>query len=784
MRSTVLCLLLSLLPIYSFAADVVTYEVKGLNKPAEILVDEWGIPHIYADDHYDAFFVQGFNAARDRLWQIDLWRKRGLGQLSSVLGEAFLEQDKAARLFLYRGHMFQEWLAYGNDAKKIATAFTAGINAYIRLTEQNPDLLPVEFTVLDYKPSTWMPSDVVRIRSNGLWRNVTSEAHRAQMVCQFGLETEKARYKLEPDWETVVPEGLDPCDVPEGVDRLYRLAKAPVDFSRAVQFAGKDSRTATELSATFSALHERDYGAGSNNWAVAPAKTATGRPVLANDPHRGHAVPSLRYAAHLVAPGLNVIGAGEPALPGISIGHNEKIAFGLTIFSIDQEDLMVYRTKRDRYRYKGQWHAFTEVEEQFAVRGGVTVTQTLRFTHHGPVIHSEKKQAFAVQAAWLEPGMAPYFGSIEYMRAQNWNEFLGALNRWGAPSENQVYADTDGNIGYKPAGLMPVRHNYDGLMPVPGDGTYEWDGFYDMDVLPVEYNPERQWVGTANANSLPDGYPYESIKPGFEWAAPFRINRIAEVLDATEEHTLTDSLKLQRDYLSLPARSVLTAVDIDALPTPAPELFRDWDYILTRDSAAAALFQVWMSRFLTQAIFAHMLPDVDVAQLGNLQSTRALEYFLSQSPEVRQLIAGQSLALAVTETQGLLDEDHANWQWGELHTIKFRHPLQSLVGTTLADRLDIVRVSRGGSAFTPNSTRYNNQFEVVSGGSWRMVLDVGNWDHAYMTNSPGQSGDPDSPFYDNLLQNWADDGALPLIFSREKVVEHTVQTYLLTPVDE
>jgi penicillin amidase len=239
-------------------------------------------------------------------------------------------------------------------------------------------------------------------------------------------------------------------------------------------------------------------------------------------------VPSLRYIAHLNGPGINVIGAGEPALPGISIGHNDEIAFGLTIFPIDQEDLYVYKKKRGGYEYKGDVEPFVEVQESVAVKNGKPQNISLKFTRHGPVVAETKKHAFVVRAAWLEPGMAPYFGSIEYMRAQNFREFVGALNRWGAPSENQVYADTEGNIGYKPAGRFPKRDNWDGLMPVPGDGRYEWDGYFDMDVLPEEYNPKRGFSGTANAMSLPGDYPIDQYKVGFEWSAPWRYKRLWE----------------------------------------------------------------------------------------------------------------------------------------------------------------------------------------------------------------------------------------------------------------
>ena len=407
------------------------------------------MPHIYAGDHYDAFFVQGYNAARDRLWQIDLWRRRGLGRLSEVFGGAYAEQDRASRLFLYRGDMYREWLAYGSDAKRIAEAFVAGINAFVTRTEQDPSLLSPEFALLGYRPARWQASDVVRIRSHGLWRNVKSEVTRARVTCRFGLEADALRRKLTPDWRPVLPEGLDPCSIPEDVLRDYELATSGVEFDK------PEAGIALEDSGA-----SRD-GAGSNNWAVSPARTATGRPILANDPHRGHGVPSLRYIAHLVAPGLNVIGAGEPALPGISIGHNERVAFGLTIFALDQEDLYVYEMHPEdpgSYRYRGDWLPFETIGETIEIRDAPDLEATIKFTRHGPVVFEDpdEHRAFAVRAGWLEPGMAPYFGSVEYMRAQNWREFVAALNRWGAPAENQVYADVDGNIGYKPAGLVRV----------------------------------------------------------------------------------------------------------------------------------------------------------------------------------------------------------------------------------------------------------------------------------------------------------------------------------------
>ncbi len=756
-----------------------SYTVPGLEAPAEIIVDAWGVPHIYAGTHYDAFFVQGFNAARDRLWQIDLWRRRGLGLLSEVLGEAYVAQDRAARLFLYRGDMYPEWLAYGSDAKRIAEAFTAGINAFVGLLDSHPALMPPEFELLGYRPSRWQASDVVRIRSNGLWRNVTSEVKRARIACRHGLDAASLWKVLEPTWNPRIPDGLDPCSIPEGVIDTYLLAKAPVSFDAAALARG----TADEA-ARIAGVRADDLARelGSNNWAVAPSRTATGRPILADDPHRGHAVPSLRYLAHLVAPGLDVIGAGEPALPGISIGHNQRIAFGLTIFPIDQEDLYVYERAGQGYRYRGRVEPYTTVTETVPVRGGVARQVSLDFTRHGPVVYETENRVFAVRAAWLQPGMSPYFGSVEYMRAQNWREFLGALNRWGAPAENQVYADVDGNIGYKPAGLFPRRRNWDGLLPVPGDGRYEWDGHFDMDALPVEFNPARGFTGTANSMNLPADYPIAERRIGFEWSAPWRYRRLWEVLERQDSHTLRDSLALQRDYHSVLARQVVERLPdrADGAAGEALEMLAGWDHVLRPDSAPALLWAVWFYRHLPPALAAALLPEEPGAllPLDTLTILDTLGYPLGQS------VARDTLAEAWQAATAEFGPPRG-WRWGDLHQMRFEHPLLARAGGDLADDMRYPPYPRGGSANTTNNTSFDpRDFLVRSGASFRMVLDVGNWDAARMTNAPGQSGDPRSPFYDNLLAGWAADDSFPMLYSRELVEANQVLRIRLTPAGQ
>ena len=753
-------------------------EVRGLKQAAEILVDKWGVPHIYAKSVDDAFLVQGFNAARDRLFQIDLWRRRGLGRLAEVLGPAYVEQDKAARLFLYRGDMAKEWAAYGPDAQSIAQAFVAGINAYVDWLGAHADQVPDEFKLLGYRPSKWGPSDVVRIRSHGLTRNLTSEVARANTVCKTdrvnGPKYDQVRYGLQPAWQTKVPEGLDSC-LPEDVLRVFSLATEDVHIGRA----------ATERAAIVTEPE------GSNNWTISPSKSATGRPILANDPHRAYTTPSLRYIAHINAPGMSIIGAGEPALPGISIGHNGTIAFGLTIFDVDQEDLYVYDlnlANEREYRYKGAWEPMRVVRETVAVQGSGPVSTELLFTRHGPVIYTDaaKHRAYAVRACWLEPGMAPYFGSVWYMRAGNFVDFQRAMLHWGAPTENQVYADVKGNIGWIPGGLAPIRPNWDGLMPVPGDGRYEWAGFWPGDKLPSSYNPAAGYVTTSNEMNLPDGYPYQERKLSFEWTNSSRHDRLDEVLKSLPKVSIEDAMKLQNDVTSIPARRLVALLaplgSNDPKTKAALNLLRGWDAVESADSPQAALMEVWISRHLGRAFVdtvlppnaAHAVASPDIAvMLDTLERPEAAPY--------REHLLLTSLAAAYAETEKLQGGDPSKWQWGKLHHSLPEHPLFGALQGDWA-RLQPGPFPAPGSPYTPNQAAYRlSDFQMNIGPSFRMVLDVGNWDNSRAVNFPGQSGNPNDVHYRDLAEKWLTGKYFPLLYSRDAIERASTMHILLKP---
>jgi len=764
------------------AAPSGTYVVAGLRQAVEVVEDRWGVPHLYANSVEDVFLAQGFQAARERLFQIDLWRRRGLGVLSEVFGASYVEQDAAARLFLYRGDMRREWESYGPDARMAATQFAAGVNAYVDWLAQHPDALPEEFRLVGYTPSHWQPEDVVRIRSHGLTRNVASEVARSKVACAAGVEADRVRMHLEPEWHTTVPAGFDPCTLPPDVLRVFELATQPVAFDRA---ARKPVVPGALAMADANAELE-----GSNNWTIAPGRSATGRPILANDPHRKYTMPSQRYIAHLSAPGLDAIGAGEASQPGLSIGHNGTIAFGLTVFYVDQEDLYVYEldpNDHGRYRYGQGWEPLRTVKERVSVAGEPPRDIELRFTRHGPVVKIDeaRHRAYVVRTAWQEPGMSPYYGNLRLLRARTFAEFKGAIRTWGAPTENLVYADVHGNIGWAPGGLVPKRRGYDGLLPVPGDGRYEWDGFYTGDDFPSAYNPPEGFIATANQMDLPADYPYQEKKLGFEWVNPARYQRIRNVLSASPHVSIDDSIRLQGDQLSLPALRIIALLPRAGA---ASAMLHAWDGVESADSAPAALFEVWRKHHLGPAFVKAVLPPAAaraVAQPDLATLLDALEHpqkwFGDDAVAKRDRLLSDTLDAAYADTSQLLGPQSGEWKWGRLLHSSFQHPLSTRVDDATRARLNAGPLPRGGSEFTVNASTYDKDFTHTAGASFRMVLDVGNWDASRAINTPGQSGLPDAAHYRDLAESWSAGATFPLLYSRPAVERNAARRIVLTP---
>ena len=781
-----------------------TLDTAGLIAPVEIVTDRWGISHIYAENEHDLFFAQGYAAARDRLFQFEIWRRRATGTVAEILGARELERDTGARLFRFRGDLTTEMRHYHERGDTIIPAFVDGVNAYIDRTARDPDLLPLEFELLGITPGRWTP-EVVVSRHQGLVSNVTQELDNARAVAALGADAVKELNYYIGDPDLTIDPAIDASRLHGGILDLYRahrraLAFEPDDVT--VAFRG-DRETFERLAAAMPSeidLERNDYDAiGSNNWVVHGTRTLSGYPIMANDPHRAQSAPSLRYWVHLVAPGWNVIGGGEPVLPGVSIGHNEHGAWGLTVFGQDNEDLYVYETNPanpNQYRHLGRWEEMTVIRDTIPVKGQAGAAVELKYTRHGPVVFEDPatNTAYAVAAAWLDYGSAPYLASLRMDQATTWEEFVEACNYSRIPSENMVWADRAGNIGYQAVGVSPIRPNHSGLVPVPGDGRYEWDGFLPIKALPSVVNPPKGYFGTANNYTLldvPERYPYwEALH--YTWGDQMRAARVEEVLANARHMTVVDNMQLMMDELSVAARNLvplLRAVPgLDARADRARRMLLDWDGVLDKDSVEPAIYVSW-ERELRAAVHRTVVPPAVRDHIRGVNTKRLLDWLTA--PDGRfgdDPLAGRDAVLRETldaALDGLRERfgtaDMTTWQYGgeRFKHALIRHPLSAAVNADLRRRLDVGPLPRGGYGGTVHNTGGGDN--QTSGASLMIIADTANWDNSVGLNTPGQAGDPDSPHYRDLFDVWGRDRYFPIFFSRAKVDSVTESTTLLRP---
>jgi len=749
--------------------------MEGLDRPVNILRDRSGIAHIYAENQHDLFFAQGVVAAQDRLFQMELWKRAGEGRLAEILGPSALARDVNARALSYRGDMQAEYESYSPDTQAILTAFTDGINSYIAsLTAPGGPGLPIEFQLARFSPDPWHPEDCLnRMAAFSMTGNALSELEHAQALTELGAEKASKLFDFDPAIALDPAPGLDLTGLSPELLRNLVGSDQPIQFP----------------------AHSLE---GSNNWTISGQLTASGKPLLANDPHRVMALPSLRYMVHLVAPGWNVIGAGEPGLPGVALGHNEHIAWGFTIFGIDQQDLYVEELNPANpleYKTEAGWKKMEVRREVFLIKNATPAEVDLKFTRHGPVLWQDGKRALALRWVGTEPGTAGYLASLAIDRAQNWNQFESAMARWKVPSENLVYADSKGNIGEHSAGLAPLR-NWSGLLPVPGTGNYNWTGFVPTMELPHFFNPREGFVATANHKMIPEHYPYNI---GFEWNPPYRVMRIRSVIENAKQHhhqlTIPDMESLQSDVTSLPAIDFQKLLRTTPLKeNPALTGFLHWDGRLTRESSDAALYEVWFQEicFALGQRFSREQGGryIDLSPLTVLRILANPDTNPDTSPEKDLFrdnpLAGRNQMLADTLQSArnvlkkFLGPDPSQWSWGKLHTINFRHALDQQPGAK--DLLDLGPLSRPGDENTVNATgAYVDSWEQVSGASYREILDPSDWDQSVAVNAPGQSGQPGSPHYSDLMPLWDAGRYFPLLYSRKAVEAETTDRLVLEP---
>lgn len=771
--------------------------VSGLKQPVEIIRDEHGVNHIFAQNQHDLFFAQGYAAAKDRLFQFEIWRRQATGTVAEILGEREVKRDIGARLFKYRGDLTTELNHYHPQGEEIIRAFTDGVNAFIKETENNPQLLPIEFELLGIKPGYWTP-EVVISRHQGLVGNVTDELDIARAVVLLGDEKVKELRVFEPGEPNLTFDpAIDTAGLFENILELYTTYRRSVSFKPEDLIANANPSATSyhflaqaDEQALLELINSSQHVIGSNNWVVSGKKSESGFPLLANDPHRALAAPSLRYMVHLHAPGWNVVGGGEPTIPGISIGHNKHGAWGLTVFEVDSEDLLVYDIDPKnplRYKYNGSWEEMQIIPDTIKVKVAADVYVNHQYTRHGPVtfVDTKRNKAYAVRCAWLEPGGAPYLASLRMDVAKTWEEFREACTFSHLPGENMIWADRDGNIGWQVVGIAPVRKNWNGLLPVPGDGRYEWDGYLPIKLLPNTLNPEKGFWATANENLVSSNYPHRDAV-GWEWADSSRANRVNEVLASKEKFTVDDMKQLQVDYLSLPARNLVPYLQQlefeNTTHDSLKNLLLNWDYILSSSSIEAAIYVAWEREIIREA-YARFVPAHARDAIRYVPLRRIQEWLKINRAELggTNSFLKSCFQKAVDNLKEKLGNDINSWQYGQpdYHHALIKHPLSNAVNDSLRELLNCGPLPRGGNGFTPGMT--GNSDNQTSGASFRMVADLSNLNKTWFTNAPGQSGDIHSLFYKNLFQPWARDEHFSVFFTKDSIEKAAHERIVLNP---
>jgi penicillin amidase len=728
-------------------------EVTGLTAAVSITRGSHGIPTIRAASDRDAAFALGFVHAQDRLFQMDLMRRAGAGRLSEWFGAPTLGIDRFMRtLGLYRAAA-SEYPLLSPGLRAVLDAYAAGVNAYLK--ERRGALTP-EYYLLNVTPEPWTPADTLvwgKLMDLDLAGNFRRELLHARLAQRLSADELQLLYPPYPK-------------------------DAPVTLSEAAMHALEGLRLDV-----IAAQIPRSIGPAfaSNNWVVDGAHSASGKPLLANDPHLGLSAPSVWYLARLDTPGLSLAGATAPGSPLLVLGHNQRIAWGFTDTDSDVEDLFVERVDPkdpSHYLTPNGSAPFVTRSEEILVRGAAPVHLTVRETRHGPVIsdlggsYAEPTPAgsvLALETTFLQGDDRTPDALFALNRAQNWEGFRAALRDFVAPQQNMVYGDVDGNIGFLAPGRVPIRAKGDGWLPAPGwSGDYDWTGYIPFDQLPSAFNPPAGRIASANNKIVPDSYPYFL---GRAWALPYRVERIDDMLKATPQQSPATSAAIQGDTLSLMVKDVLplmlAAKPGSRLAADALDRLRAWDGRMERGQVAPLLFVAWLREF-NRTLFADRLGDAFEDYWGlhpdvvRLILTEHPEWCAGKSAPKGQDCAGAlaaALDRALDELKRRFGDDMEQWRWGVPHQARFANRFWSSI--PVLGRLFAAAVSADGGYDTVNvgATRLASSSEPyadVHGPTLRMIVDLADPAAARFMIAPGESGNVLSPHYDDLMASWRD----------------------------
>lgn len=738
--------------------------VSGPTAPVEILRDDFGIPHIIAESPNDAYFGLGFVHAQDRMFQMEQQRRLSQGRLSEVLGSSTLEYDRFLRLLDLHRAAQASVAALDPATRESLNAYATGVNAFI---ETHDGALSPEFTLLlAADPAPWSAADsiawlkVMALHLSGNWRD---EALRAAMIAEIGAEKTASFF---PDVPAATPSILDAAE----------------------------GRAFYDLSSLLSDLLP-PAGNGSNNWVVDGSHTRSGMPLLANDPHLGFSIPAIWYLAHLEAPGLSVAGATLPGIPLVIVGTNGEIAWGVTNTGPDTQDLFIERLDPEdnsRYLTPDGSESFAGREEVIEVRFGENVTVSMLETRHGPVLTGIRDQvdglvgddeAIALSWTMLQDDDRTIEAGLALHTASNWPEFVASARPYAGPQQNIVYADRRDNIGLLAPATIPIRSSGDGLIPVPGwTGEFDWIGAIPFHDLPGTFNPETGMIATANDKLVAEDYPYLL---GHQWQPGYRAQRIRDLLAERNDHDVASFRSMQLDETSLFARAMLPYAR-EAEPQSAngktlQGMLANWDGDMAADSAAPTVYQAWY-RELTRAIYADDLGELFhdawwFKPVFVLDVMQADPHGWCLNAETGAETSCADLAgIAFDEAAAFLIErfgaDPADWQWGDVHGLKLRHRLYGMIPGI--DAMTGVDLPMGGDRFTVSTSGFvfnsdSRAFATVHGPVLRAVVDLAEPVTGYFVILPGQSGNPFSPYYDNLVERWYANDPVPIPMDRAHI---------------
>ncbi|MBT2584012.1 penicillin acylase family protein [Planococcus sp. ISL-109] len=717
--------------------------VPILDEEVTVTRDEVGVPHIQAANDADLYRAQGYVQAQDRLFQMDLSRRQASGRLAEVIGEAAVDTDKYFRTFSLRAAGEASWQGYGDNAKQVLEWYAQGVNAYIEEAQED-GRLSYEFALLGYEPEPWTPVDSLAIG-------------------KF------MAYDLGGHWNSLAVRHWALNEFPE--DKARELFIRYPEEAPAILKANR-KQPVTVAGAFDPSLIPPEFN-GSNNWVVSGSKTESGMPLLADDPHLGLSTPSIWYQMHLQSPEQNVSGVIFAGIPGIILGHNETIAWGVTNVGPDVQDLYIEIPNPDNpteFRYDGEWEQAQVRKEPIKVKDGETIDFEVLVTRHGPVVspvlyeEESPSAVFSMQWTALEPTLELQ-AVLNFNKAENWEQFETALEDFQAPAQNFVFASTDGTIAYKANGRIPIRKQGDGQLPVPGDSSeYGWDGYVPFDELPRSVNPESGFIATANNQVVDDSYPHHITD---FWAQPYRYERIAQVLGGSDKLTAEDMMALQMDQRNLYAAEFLAPMmaEVANVTDEHEELFallREWDQVDGTDQAAPFVFHMCM-RQLPHTLFEEQFPEDVYGMLSGKnhitdellrRSFRGDEgAWVSEYGGTGKWLA-DSLGLALADIEETQGDDPADWEWGAYHQLTFPHPVAG-ASPILERFLNPGKVPVGGSNITVQAAAFNDDGDVDHGASWRFVADLSDLSKAYHIVGPGLSGHIKSDFFHNQVDKWA-----------------------------